>query len=498
MNSKIYLFPDTNLFIQCKPLHELDWAGWKEYDEVCLIVSRPIQAEIDKQKGGGNSRLSKRARLTSSIFREILLSDKKYREVRSSKPIVRLYLRQDIKVDESLSDQLIYSERDDQLVGVVSSFCKLNNENQAFILTHDTGPMTSADMVGVKFIPIPDEWLLAPESSESDKQIAKLQTELSRLKKTEPDISVHFENKTEDGIELNQLKRCIFSPLTTEEISNLIKKITVNIPLSTDFGPKEPSDDNELTTNFYHSRIGITREFIVATEEQIKNYKDKEYPSWLESCKDNLSNCHEIFNALFTSPRMTISLCNIGTRPAKDALITLSTKGDFLISPPPYKESDEEHDASHSTSLPLPPTPPKSKWITKDLFNSLRGLNYSNMGLAGGIGRNLDLPSIYSRKNRDPNDFYYQNRPHSPVRSFSLECEQWRHQSGSEYFTVDLHFNNTPGKISGALEIKVQAANMADPYTAQKPIQMNIVEVSVFEQANILVEELITRYRISH
>ena len=29
MSEKIlYLFPDTNLFIECKPLAELDWSEW--------------------------------------------------------------------------------------------------------------------------------------------------------------------------------------------------------------------------------------------------------------------------------------------------------------------------------------------------------------------------------------------------------------------------------------------------------------------------------------
>ena len=47
----IFLFPDTNLFIQCLPLVELDWSMWKQFDEVHLIVSRPVQEEIDNQTG---------------------------------------------------------------------------------------------------------------------------------------------------------------------------------------------------------------------------------------------------------------------------------------------------------------------------------------------------------------------------------------------------------------------------------------------------------------
>lgn len=43
MVSTLYLFPDTNLFIQCRPLEELDWTQWSAFDQVHLIVSRPVQ-----------------------------------------------------------------------------------------------------------------------------------------------------------------------------------------------------------------------------------------------------------------------------------------------------------------------------------------------------------------------------------------------------------------------------------------------------------------------
>ena len=29
----LYLFPDTNLFIQCRPLEQLDWSEWEEFEE---------------------------------------------------------------------------------------------------------------------------------------------------------------------------------------------------------------------------------------------------------------------------------------------------------------------------------------------------------------------------------------------------------------------------------------------------------------------------------
>ena len=42
-------FPDTNLFIQCRSLEELDWSEWADFEEVHLIVCRTVQREIDQQ-----------------------------------------------------------------------------------------------------------------------------------------------------------------------------------------------------------------------------------------------------------------------------------------------------------------------------------------------------------------------------------------------------------------------------------------------------------------
>lgn len=68
----LYLFPDTNVFIQCRPLEDLDWSEWTDFDEVHLLVCRTVQREIDHQKNRGNDRVGRRARKVSSLFRDIV------------------------------------------------------------------------------------------------------------------------------------------------------------------------------------------------------------------------------------------------------------------------------------------------------------------------------------------------------------------------------------------------------------------------------------------
>ncbi|WP_017347471.1 PIN domain-containing protein [Pantoea sp. A4] len=494
MNSKVYLFPDTNLFIQCKPINEINWSKWNDYDEVCLIISRPVQAEIDRQKGGGNTRLAKRARATSSMFREILLSEEKYREVLSKKPIVRLYIRQDIKPDESLSDQLTYSERDDQLVGIVSSFSDPHNNKKAFLLTHDTGPMASAAMVGVEFIPIPDEWLMAPETSESDKEITKLKTEISRLKKTEPIVSIKFKNHTLDGSEIKNIEKIIYDPLTDEQLSFLVEKIVDNIPLETDFGNQE---DKNRPTSIYDLAMsmgmGIEKKFIPATDEQISTYRVDKYPEWIQKCKAYLQECHKQFNNSIIPTRVEALLSNIGTRPAEDTLVTFTARGDFYISPPPYNEEKEK--INSRPSLPLPPKAPRGEWETRNIFDRLANLRDMPLNYAQAIPRHKDISSLIHSNARSPNNFYYQNRPEIPVKTFSLECEQWRHQDDEEIFFTDLFFDLDKEKTSGSLEIKIHASNMADPVSESKPVKITIKKISVFDNAEYLVDKLIIANR---
>ena len=182
MTSKIlYLFPDTNLFAQCRALEELDWDRWGSFDEVNLIVSRPVQTEIDHQKNKGGDRLAKRAKAASSLFREVILGSSDHKLIKATSPTVKLFIRTELRPNPSLSGHLDYQHNDDQLVGIAHRFAEDNPGAEIRVLTHDTGPMASAKMVGVTVAPIPDEWLLPPETSEKDKAVKALEAKVKRL-----------------------------------------------------------------------------------------------------------------------------------------------------------------------------------------------------------------------------------------------------------------------------------------------------------------------------
>jgi hypothetical protein len=86
----IILFPDTNVFLQCRALHEMPWREAVAAGAVDLWIAAPVQDEIDRLKGDGNQRRARRARDANRLFRDILDAPQEALTVRESGPRVTL------------------------------------------------------------------------------------------------------------------------------------------------------------------------------------------------------------------------------------------------------------------------------------------------------------------------------------------------------------------------------------------------------------------------
>ncbi len=484
MAKTIFLFPDTNLFIQCKPLSELDWSAWQSYGEVQLLVSRPVQAEIDRHKGGGNGRLAKRARSASTIFRDILGSKEGYVEVHKANPLVRIYLSPDLKYDETLANRLSYGERDDQLVGIAALFAKRTSGSDVRVLTHDTGPMASAKMVGLEFVEIPESWLLAPEADEAQKRIARLEAEVTRLRKAEPAVEVRFEN-AETGNQVLDVELPLFTPLDEHQIAALMERIGRDFPIETDFGSCHAEERQGILRDRLQVFLNPRQVFTPATKEEITLYKDKRYPQWLRDCESFLRSVHDRLNANIKWPSVTVRLKNTGSRPADDVLVSFSGRGNIKIQVPP---KEENRPPEHELLLPSRPLAPKGHWT-----DGLAFLGRLPAGAVEGAVTHESVASLMSLAQptkRDPNGFYYKSRPRSPVDSFSLDCKQWRHSDEEEAFGFTVHAELTLGTKSGVVEVKVQAANLTDVVVKTMPVRITMKESDALAEAEKMIHQL--------
>ena len=473
MSSILYLFADTNLFIQCRPLEELDWSEWKSFDEVHVIVSLPVLREIDYRKNKGSDRLGNRTRATNSLFRKITNDEKGHKVICKNSPRVKLYINPEYGHDPALANRLDYNERDDQLIGTISTFKKENPDTDTRLLTDDGTPMAVAKSLGIAFEVIPEAWLLPPETTDSEKKIGALETEISRLKKAEPQFKIGCLNASNEQVDILEYAIERFYVLSEEQLDALMKQITERFPIETDFG-----------TSAGASRIN--QEILIpASEKEKAEYTNKQYPKWLKSCKDFLSQYHTTLNRSFGQTSFYFDAVNEGTRPGKDVLVTIEAKGSFLIIPPPYQNEDDIDDEIKAAALPLPPTPPRDKWRRQ----SLLGMNF----LPGFTERSM-MPdmSVFKPFKRDPNAFYYKPERHTvPQISFSLECDQWRHDPENwERFSGEIHISMNEEKIEGALECRIHAENLSESEILLVPVRITVSSVSVLKRAELLVQAL--------
>ena len=88
--------------------------------------------------------------------------------------------------------------------------------------------------------------------------------------------------------------------------------------------------------------LSARRVFRPATHEEIEQYRDEDYPRWLERCEETLRAYHRTLQAETSVLGFAFLAENSGTRPAADALVTIEARGGFEITPPPFDDTGEE------------------------------------------------------------------------------------------------------------------------------------------------------------
>ena len=425
----LHLVPDTNLFIQCRDLGELEWSVLGEFDEIHLIVCRPVQREIDHQKNRGNDRIGRQARKAHSMFREVIVGGGICKLIRETDPLVRLLIDPSCLPNPELGDRLDYGEADDRIVGCVDAYRKQHPDFDARLLTHDGGPMTSAQMLSVPFVPIPDSWLRPPEDNEAERENRRLRTKLAHFENAEPRFAIAHVGDHGNEVDSFEFEWPVYEKLSDDMISDIIRSLTDQFPLVTDYGSHGSVGRQVKTTGV---NFNIPEIYTSPSEHEIIEYTKTKYPAWIERCEYILRQLHASLEEKSDPICFSFSSKNEGSRPGKDALVTITAQGNFLIRPPQIEDDEKEDEAQgasdHDLSFPPPPKPPKGKLVkSSDLpdLNKLRKM-YDRMFPIANIVRHPPFPQIPlwepANLRRDPNAFDYKpNRSLEPSESFSLE-----------------------------------------------------------------------------
>jgi hypothetical protein len=366
------------------------------------------------------------------------------------------------------------------------------------VLTDDGGPMGAANSVSVPFVDVPGSWLLPPEPSPTDKKLAAVEAENARLRKAEPQIVVRVLN--DDGAEIDRLDviHQTYSAIADADIKALMQKLKLAHPIATDFGPSEKQ--TRKLPGPMADIVGMTQVYEPASADAINAYRDKQYPHWLSSCEYVLRNLHFAILGRDHPPRVVLEATNIGTRPANSAMIDVAAQGAFSVMPPPDPEDDELiNEAERPIALPAPPDPPRGKWSHSligiggyDAMAALRAGPFFREPAASILHPNWVDPARFVPPRRDPNEFYYKERPSEPAASFAITCEQWRHACEPQQFEVEVHVDpDLKGSGGGLLSVRVHADNLGAPSSKDLPVKITVQAANIVATAEKLIDQLV-------
>lgn len=480
VNSKMkYFFVDTNLFLQCRDVSDLPWDKISDAQHVQMIIPRAVQDEIDRLKADGNKRRAKRARDTNAYFRKILLSDGEHILVRDhSQTQVSITFSSHAPASPvDVSDVVLDSGRaDDSILLEVISYRALYPERDVALLTHDTNPMLTAKKLKIPFQIIPDDWLLAPEPDERDKELRLLKARVEEFENNSPKIefmpsagAASMPNKIEAAIVL-------YSPLSQDEIHTLLDEIKKIHPMEQNFdlGVTRKSALNNL---YESTLLGLTHRYRPPSTEEIDKYKNIDYPAWLEKIEKKLAELPDYLSIKNNRIEISFAVANIGNVPAEHTIIRIEVSDGFFILPPTDKDGDQSAD---SWAFPSPPAAPKGRYEE----NALTAL--STMLRANAFPYPRDdfarLSAIPSP--RDRNGFYYKpRRPSLPKTYWEFECEEFRHKDEPEEFQLELAVATDKKNINGQLKCSVMAKNLPSPAVIELPLIISCSEGNMMEEA---------------
>jgi hypothetical protein len=492
ITSKVIIFPDTNFFLQCKDIGELDWGLISDSKDFTLIVTRTVQREIDNQKNNGGDRVAKKARRAATLFKEIIVNSKPEEEVGriiwSKKTKILVKFSNIKKLNQGTNNDLDYTYPDDQIAGEVRQYIFEHPNDSVVLVTGDTGLLLTARNLEIPYSPIPNEWLLPPPNTELEKENKRLKAEISKLLSNSPVVEIAtFANLSSEPIEKAEFDYTIFSPLEPKQVTRLKQSMVTKHSL------EKQLKNTPNATGFTGVHLG--QKFIPPSETELTEYKLKTYPNWVRNMEDVLESINLALQLEQETPKVLFKLTNIGTKPAESVVVKFEVKGNFEIKPSntPKKRKKLLQKIKETIQINRPPQAPKGKYT--NIFETLR--------LAGSRRNLINIPHFDNRLSNlgntslsplDPNEFHnYPEAKNNNGKSVRLSCEKWQHGLEAKVFEIDILPNLNMQKIekeeTGAIVCSIYSSNMPEIVEHIIPISFSIG----YQNSLIFAEEKIEK-----
>jgi hypothetical protein len=472
-------FLDTNIFLQCRPIHELPWAEVAERQDVTLLIPRAVQEEIDRLKHDGNSRRARRARAASSLFRQIVFAPSEALTIRERAPRVEVSFSGPRRSQRPCPDGLDPSRADDQIIWDLLIYAEEIGAGTVMLLTDDINIMLTAKAHAVPVLPIPDAWLLPPEPDERDKRIAELDRRLKRHEEAAPRIVLSVTDATGELIEAARIAVTRYEDLPREQTERVVQAAMARYPMITDF-----SSPARLAS-FMPPAVGF--HWQPPAPDEVEQYR-QDYAAWEERLREFLSRYPRVLEQATRRTGLVLTLENAGGAPAANLVVELEAQDGILFDPPRADEA-KTRKARGDAGLRMPPSPPRGKWVHAGVVGQLgfldaaRQAELSVQGIVQRLGTPMFPdhlpPDIFIPRMPEPRDrhaFYWKRgKPSQLADTWALECGEFRHQVHAESLEVSLFFPRGATGTNAGVQCTVTASNLVEPLRQVIPVRIEQV-----------------------
>lgn len=485
------LFLDTNILLHCKDLKELPWKDIQSKDSLLLIISRPVQKEVDRLKNDGNSKRAKKARNVTKILREIVFSVDSKTNIRPSNPSVDISIVPRLRGTNEIPDTLDMSSADDQILAEMIAYIEKNPDDEVALLTQDINLLTTAKNLDLPFHPIPDDWLLPVPPDQRDKEIKNLKEHLKGLQSSFPKVEIEVMNNERDIIDSLSIEVLSYKELEVAELKELVEIIKDKNPIQTVF------DDIEMRklarSNSAVSRtMGITYEYEPPNQEVVEKYQNEEYPSWLKRVEDFIESLPYKLGLPFRSANIYFSVNNIGSIPVEDMLVEFNSYGGLLFNPPGHRDYQVQKETINK--LLQPPEPPEGR-IIENSNSTFAALQRS---IPDFSDRFIDTiypnpwSSLYNAgiTPRGKNKFYWKDgKPDDYVDDFAFECAEFLHHTRPEEFNISVFVPmDKKDRDKFTIRCRVVGRNLPEPIICSLPVTVRLKNLDSFEKVKSLIQ----------
>lgn len=185
----IYVFLDTNILLEGKPLADLPWEDLKTNGPIVATFALKVLTEIDARKRDG--RLGKIAREFNRIMQPVVTSPEPLK-LEGCSSDVYLFVPRCSRLDWTKFPDMDQDDSDSRII-VEVLHCLGIPPNKSLFISNDLKPIFLAKQNNLRAIHVSDNWIRAKEPSPHDKEVQRLKQRVAELEKNEPTFQCEIE-----------------------------------------------------------------------------------------------------------------------------------------------------------------------------------------------------------------------------------------------------------------------------------------------------------------